>query len=196
MLPDEFHRRLAFVEDIHFYADLLGVSGEDNCSDRRPSIVAYLKHLEDLKAEDPRLLWAFVYHLYMGLLSGGQILQKKRRMSNLYSLQTNRHPEVDEDAAGYSITAFSDNTVGELKSRMKKLMDEAALGFDVELKERLIEESKRVFELNNEIVKSVKGVQSAGLKKVGISLAVCVAAWLVYKWVAILIGQEATRTGG
>lgn len=186
MLPVEFHRRVAFVEDINFYADLLDVSGQDNCTDRRPSIVAYLEHLAELKVEDPRLLWAYVYHMYMGLLSGGQILQKKRRLSQLYALQTN--PGDNGAAAGYNITTFNEHTVGQLKTRMRKLMDEAAVGFDVELKERLIEESKRVFELNNEIVRSVKGVQAAGLKKIGISVAVCLAAWLVYKYVAVYVG--------
>lgn len=186
MLPIEFHRRAAFVEDIHFYADQLDVSGQDKCNDRRPSIVAYLQHLAELKREDPRLLWAFVYHLYMGLLSGGQILQKKRRLAHLYALQTSH-----VDAAGYSITAFGDHTVGQLKSQMRQLMDGAALGFGVGLKERLIEESKRVFELNNEIVRSVKGVRAAGLKKIGITVAICVAAWFAYKWVSVFVGGSA-----
>lgn len=193
MLPAEFHRRVAFVEDINFYADLLDVSGQDNCTDRRPSIVAYLDHLAQLKAEDPRLLWAFVYHLYMGLLSGGQILQKKRRLAQLYLLQTT--PD-DGDAAGYSITNFGDYTVGQLKMWMRQLVDDAALGFDIELKERLIEESKKVFELNNEIVRSVKGVQVAGLKKIGITVAVCVGAWLSYKWASTFFGGGAQHSDG
>lgn len=194
MLPVEFHRHSAFVDDIHFYADLLDVSFADHCADRRPSVVAYLEHLAAVKAEDPRLLWAYVYHMYMGLLSGGQILQKKRRLAHMYSRQSRTDGEQDDAATGYSITTFADHTVAQLKTQMRALVDEAARGFDVELRERLIEESKRVFELNNEIVRSAKGVRAAGLKKLGITAAVCVSAWLAYKWMAGYVWGAATAT--
>lgn len=40
----------------------------------------YIEHLQELERSNPQLLLAYVYHLYLGLLSGGQILAKKRRM--------------------------------------------------------------------------------------------------------------------
>lgn len=46
----------------------------------RESVCQYLKHLEKLEAENPYFLLAYVYHLYMGLLSGGQILRRKRAL--------------------------------------------------------------------------------------------------------------------
>jgi heme oxygenase len=38
----------------------------------RPEVAAYLTHLKAVEAENPYLLVAYIYHLYMGLLSGGQ----------------------------------------------------------------------------------------------------------------------------
>jgi heme oxygenase len=41
-------------------------------------VKSYLEHLKKIENENPLLLAAYIYHLYMGLLSGGQILAKKR----------------------------------------------------------------------------------------------------------------------
>ena len=46
----------------------------------RPAVAAYLAHLERIERRDPYLLVAYVYHLYMGLLSGGQVLNGKRKL--------------------------------------------------------------------------------------------------------------------
>ena len=44
------------------------------------ALVKYIDHLKHIAEEDePLLLVAYIYHLYMGLLSGGQILSKKRQ---------------------------------------------------------------------------------------------------------------------
>ena len=44
------------------------------------ALVKYIEHLKQIAEEDePLLLVAYIYHLYMGLLSGGQILSKKRQ---------------------------------------------------------------------------------------------------------------------
>ena len=44
------------------------------------ALVKYVDHLKKIAQEDePLLLVAYIYHLYMGLLSGGQILSKKRQ---------------------------------------------------------------------------------------------------------------------
>ena len=45
------------------------------------ALVKYIDHLKHIAEEDePLLLVAYIYHLYMGLLSGGQILSKKRQL--------------------------------------------------------------------------------------------------------------------
>lgn len=178
ILPIEFHRRDAFEEDIQFYSELLGLNWREKCEETRPSVEAYLKHMNAIQAEDPLLLWAYVYHLYMGLLSGGQILQKKRRLANKFS------PFADDGDLdlGYRVTSFADQTVGQLKMQMRQQVDTAALCFDEHLQERLIEESSKLFELNNGLVRSVRGVQSASIKKLGITAAVCLAIWAAFKW--------------
>ena len=42
----------------------------------RPSVVKYLHHLAVVQEEMPDLLIPYIYHLYMGLLSGGQVKLK------------------------------------------------------------------------------------------------------------------------
>ena len=45
------------------------------------AVTKYIEHLQKIADEDePQLLIAYIYHLYMGLLSGGQILAKKRQL--------------------------------------------------------------------------------------------------------------------
>lgn len=64
-----------------FEADLQHYLGEGWQSlPKSAALENYLEHLQDLEKENPTLLMAYVYHLYLGLLSGGQILAKKRRM--------------------------------------------------------------------------------------------------------------------
>lgn len=50
----------------------------------RPAVADYLSHLEILEKEDPYLLTAYFYHLYMGLLSGGQGSVSINRQSPKY----------------------------------------------------------------------------------------------------------------
>ena len=39
----------------------------------RPEVAKYLARLKVVEAENPYLLVAYIYHMYMGLLSGGQV---------------------------------------------------------------------------------------------------------------------------
>ena len=41
----------------------------------RPEVQSYLAHLKKLDQENPYLLIPYIYHLYMGLFSGGQVLR-------------------------------------------------------------------------------------------------------------------------
>ena len=45
----------------------------------RSEVQIYLDHLQEIEKENPYLLVPYIYHLYMGLFSGGQILQAKVR---------------------------------------------------------------------------------------------------------------------
>lgn len=43
--------------------------------------MAYRSHIETLHKKDPYLVIPYIYHLYLGLLSGGQVLKEKRRLA-------------------------------------------------------------------------------------------------------------------
>ena len=61
------------------------------------AVTKYIEHLQKIADEDePQLLIAYIYHLYMGLLSGGQILAKKRQLFGADS----------ENSPGTAVTTF------------------------------------------------------------------------------------------
>lgn len=169
LLPREYQRTQAFEADLDYY---LGENWRQNY-EIRDSVKMYLKHLTDVKNRSPILLLAYVYHLYMGLLSGGQILQKKRRLNPLGS---------SSDGRGEAVTSFPDKTISELKTTMRTMIDTLAADFDESTKILLIAESKMVFHLNNELVKTVKGVNRANLRKFGIILVVIIAIFYILRF--------------
>lgn len=169
LLPREFHRTKAFENDLSYY---LGPNWR-NQYDIRKSVNIYLEHLNDLKNRNQILLLAYVYHLYMGLLSGGQILQKKRRLNPLSS---------GNNGEGEAITHFADHSIADLKTKMRSLIDDLAIDLDESTKVLLIAESKMVFHLNNQIVRSVRGVNWASFKKFGIVLAVVIGVFYLLKF--------------
>uniref|UniRef100_A0A2A4K4E4 Heme oxygenase n=1 Tax=Heliothis virescens TaxID=7102 RepID=A0A2A4K4E4_HELVI len=68
------YRKKAFEDDLTHYL------GENWRSiPKAMALENYIEHLQELERSSPQLLMAYVYHLYLGLLSGGQILAKKRR---------------------------------------------------------------------------------------------------------------------
>lgn len=168
-LPAEYHRTTAFESDLAYYL------GDDWQSDYtvRESVHKYLNHLEEIKNKDKKLLIAYVYHLYMGLLSGGQILQKKRKlMNNIVS---------SGNDGGCAVTSFEGYTIGDLKKRMRQLVDDLGDEWDEEIKSAVIQESRHVFELNNEIVATVQGAGRVALFKIGIATLVVVVAYFLYR---------------
>ncbi|KAJ6635396.1 Heme oxygenase 1 [Pseudolycoriella hygida] len=167
-LPVEYHRTAAFQSDL---AHFLGEDWQDEYS-IRGSVRKYLLHLEDIKNTKPKLLIAYVYHLYMGLLSGGQILQKKRKLMN------NIVRSSDE---GCAVTTFDGYSIGDLKIRMRSLIDNLVNEWDDETKADILRESRIVFQLNNEIVSTVKGAGEAALLKISIAVVVVFVALLCFR---------------
>lgn len=106
--------------------------------------------LREVEDTDPTLLMAYIYHLYMGLLSGGMILRKKRQLMQKVSLFK------ASPSSGNNVTNFGQNSIFQLKRDLRESMNRIAETLDEDTKNKLIEESKIVFELNNEIVKSVQ----------------------------------------
>ncbi|KAG4074193.1 hypothetical protein HA402_015496 [Bradysia odoriphaga] len=167
-LPVEYHRTTAFESDLAYY---LGDDWQSTYSIRE-SVHKYLNHLEEIKNKNEKLLIAYVYHLYMGLLSGGQILQKKRQlMSNIITSGNN---------GGCAVTRFEGYAISDLKKRMRGLVDDLGIEWDEEIKSEIIKESRRVFELNNEILSTVEGAGRVALFKIGIAALVVVAAYVIF----------------
>ena len=116
-----------------------------------PAVQNYISHLEHVESENPYLLSAYIYHLYMGLLSGGQILSAKKKITR----QTN-------DSKGEEIFKVDKpNSVSSLKKQIREAMQNMSEHFDEELKDDILNEGVRVFELNNTLIHSVKGVDEA-----------------------------------
>ena len=93
-----FNRSEAILSDLKFHLEGRHLDQLEKVR-KRPELEAYLNHLRTLEQRNPYALVAFVYHLYMGLLSGGQILAAKR---NLLRKNSSR-PEAVAD--------FGDKTV-------------------------------------------------------------------------------------
>lgn len=102
----------------------------------------YSNYLLNLEKEDHVLLSPFIYHMYMGILSGGQILMAKQRMAF-------------SDGKG-SEAFYFDVNVREAKNQLRNEMNSLAEKLDDETKLRLLKESKMVYLLNNKLVKEVK----------------------------------------
>ncbi|KAG0728469.1 Heme oxygenase 1 [Chionoecetes opilio] len=154
-------RAQAFEQDLTYY---LGPDWREGYTPRE-SVRQYLQHLEKVEAENPYLLLAYVYHLYMGLLSGGQILRRKKAL--LQKLKFSRKESVE----GMAVTEL-DGSVVKLKREMTEAMNRIAETLDEDARERLLEESKMVFVLNNNMVHSIEGVGAVITLKI-IKLGVC-----------------------
>lgn len=134
---DEMRRAPGFVKDLAFY---LGPAWRDRLPDT-PGLTAYLAHLDALAAEDPLLLLPFLYHLHLGILSGGQLLARTaRRAMRLPAKEGTEFCALPKGALA----------AGPLKRRIKGAVD--ALELDEASREKFLAQSVEVFRLNNRIV--------------------------------------------
>lgn len=140
----------------------------------RQSVRRYLNYLGKLERNEPELLIAYFYHLYMGLLSGGQILRKKRMLLRKIYLDT------ENGKKGNAVTEFTDSTV-ELKQRIRKLVNEACAEINPEMRDKIIKEGQMVFRLNNEIVGSISGSNFVLFKKIIVAGSIAAVAYILYK---------------
>ena len=121
----------------------------------------------------------------MGLLSGGQILNAKRRLLT-NPLKRNRDDGESASPArpGESVTTFGPASVSGLKKRMREAAEAVAAGLDEDTREAIVREGARVFELNNSIVRSVEGVDGVFWRRVAAWAAV--AALVMALFVALV----------
>ncbi|XP_058823563.1 heme oxygenase 1 [Topomyia yanbarensis] len=173
-LPEEFHRTQQFEQDLRTYL------GDDWRVDYHPrkEVLDYIKHLEEVERQNPNLLVAYVYHLYMGLLSGGQILQKRKNMSKKF----NPFASKATSSAGAAITTFEDGSIYELKQKMRKIVDDFGDTLDEDTRKQLVDESRKVFELNNCVIRTVSGVNRAN-GKIAMYVGIVVIGYFIAKLV-------------
>lgn len=114
----------------------------------------------------------------MGLLSGGQILQKKRSLVS----KINPLKSSEVTAGGGALTNFGNHKIFELKEKMRGLIDDLCKDFDESTKNALIEESKKVFELNNQIVKTVRGVNTVYMRKLAFAVVILSIVLFYFKF--------------
>lgn len=143
----------------------------------RSAVINYVNHLQKLEDKNSVLLIAYIYHLYMGLLSGGQILRKKRQLMQKIL------PYKSDNLDGNRVVNFGDHSIYQLKTKIKKIMNEIAESLDDNTKELLIAESKTVFAMNNMIIKSVEGAGMAIIKKIVIFTIICLILYLFYSYI-------------
>uniref|UniRef100_A0A8D9B2E0 Heme oxygenase n=1 Tax=Cacopsylla melanoneura TaxID=428564 RepID=A0A8D9B2E0_9HEMI len=129
-----------------FECDLKHYLGEDWKANYKPreSVVNYLNHLEKLKQSNSTLLIAYVYQMYLGVLSGGQIINKKRHLSPFTASY--------QDQVLYFPPELN---VSQLKRQLKSILDGQSSQLSRQTRSQLLSESRQVFLLNNSIIKSI-----------------------------------------
>ena len=166
-------RREAFEADLAHY---LGADWQQRHVPR-PAVQRYLDHLTQLERDEPHLLMAYIYHLYMGLLSGGQVLRGKRQLlGKLFG---------GADGPGNAVTDYGSHKIRHLKMQLAAAMNAAAEKLDDVTRSQLIEESREVFVRNNEIVATVRGADRVVVQKLTYLLLaaglLAVLYWLLFR---------------
>lgn len=168
---DGLPRTEAFEKDLKCY---LGANWADNYVPRE-SVAEYLLHVRHLEKTKPILLVAYIYHLYMGLLSGGQILSKKRAL--VQKIIPGSH---ELNNTGYAVTTFDNTSIVSLKRQIVSILNTVALTLDDKTKQELLEESRTVFLMNNKIIKTVRGTSHVIVNKIAIFITLIIMIYFIY----------------
>ncbi|ODM95621.1 Heme oxygenase 1 [Orchesella cincta] len=173
----DIQRTKAFEDDLQYYYG----NNYLKTYQIRPSVADYLKHLETLEEREPLRLLAYVYHLYMGLLSGGQILKRKRELRRKlkrsfgellgwFGLRpqgsTTDSYGSSSSKPGNAVTTFAmdGRTISDIKKEIAFTMNDIAADLSRDEKESLLSEGIAVFQRNNEIVGSIERTGLIALK--------------------------------
>lgn len=217
LLPKELHRASAFERDFAYFY------GADwkNSYEPRPAVKEYLAHLEQVAAKSEVLLFAFAFQMYMALMSGGQLLQKKRMIARKLWIfptdsaeQEQQQKQAEEDAAEATAKAaataaddgIADNDlrarpmpvqvtisqvgceatyfpirIATLKVKLRRIFNEVYGKLNEEERAEYIEESRNVFRMNIQLLRTVKGVNRANLKKLAIAVVFLTGIYVAIK---------------
>lgn len=175
LLPKEFHRIPGFEKDFEYF---LGKDWKENYEIREP-VKRYLEHLQEVNKKDKILLFAYAFQMYMALMSGGQLLQRKRMIARKLTLSKEVDDEEQTVKPGCEATWFGYKKIPELKAKLKSILNERYKDFDEDMKKAYIEESRNVFIFNNEVIRSVKGVNRAHAVKMVVFLGMLTLAMIL-----------------
>lgn len=212
LLPKELHRAAAFERDFaYFYG-----SDWQKSYEPRPAVKTYLTVLEKVAAKDEVLLFAYAFQMYMALMSGGQLLQKKRMIARKLWIfpkgsaeQKQKQAEADAAAATEAAAALNkddDNDlvarpmpeqiticpvgceatyfpipIPVLKNKLRRVFNEVYGKLDDEKRAEYIEASRNLFRMNLELVRTVKGVNRANLRKLAIVVVFITSIYVAFK---------------
>ncbi|XP_067647521.1 heme oxygenase 1 [Eurosta solidaginis] len=199
LLPKEFHRTEAFEQDFAYFF------GKDwkETYEPRDSVKKYIAHLEEVNAKSKLLLFAYAYQMYMALMSGGQLLQKKRMIKRKLWMGKPEEEDTDLKPAnpdagvddlehrpipkqvticpeGCAATFFPEK-ISVLKDRLRQVLNDNYGEFTDELRQQFIDESRNVFIYNGEVVRTIKGVNRANLRKLAIVLVFIMGVYFALK---------------
>lgn len=154
----DLKRYPGFQEDLQYYLGRTtkATGGGDGVHSNQ-ALTLYLDHLDDIVKEDPVILIAYVYHMYMAILAGGFIIRKM--VQKAFSLPTNSN-----NCDGVKCFEINNNTSSrEIRQNIKECINEN-MKFTERQVERILEESKTLFQLNNSLVSTIS--QSKTMKEV------------------------------
>jgi len=133
------YRAAALEQDVAYF---LGENWSDH-EEPSPATKKYLSRIEYATSSNPALLIAYAHSMFLASLAGGQILGAiVKRTLGLSG---------DEGLAFFD---YGDINTKALRAEFKEKVN--ALDIDRETKEKIIEEKKLVFKMNNEIASQVK----------------------------------------
>lgn len=124
---------------------------EESWKENSGACSEYLKRLEWIEANDPVLIIAYVYHLYAGILAGGQII--KRMVQKAMGLK-----KLGQE--GVEIFCLPDGTIAKLFMKEYKKIFNEELDLTEEEEARVMKEGNEVFRLNNVLVETIKGTEA------------------------------------
>lgn len=203
LLPVELHRRASFEKD---FAHFWGADWKRNY-EIRPCVQKYIEHLEQVNARNQILLFAYAYQMYMALMSGGQLLQKKRMIARKLWPGSDSTAANDESADMPSSSNTDDNIdlmsrpmpaqvcfcppgcaatyfpekIDILKGKLRHILNQHYATFDEKMKADFIRESRNVFLYNSDVVRNVKGVNRSLLRRLMMVVLFFVGVYIATK---------------
>lgn len=184
----KLQRTAAFEVDIAYHSrgEWIEKTNDPSCP---PALLTYLARLEACAKDDPDLLVVYAYHMYMALLSGGQIL---KRLTTKFLLpkkgKAGTGVQQDGKEKGLALYTFETEQTEEIKAALRAAVDavEGKGGVrNTERRQAFLNESIRLFHMNNEVVRSFEPSR-AGRCKLRVVICLVLLSLLLF---LVLLGR-------